>query len=187
MLPLYLTKCGFFLTVTRETTATPDIIRAAVKAAVDNSADYRKDIDAGERSIDEVRKYLDDIDHIPPIEPGIAASSSDTAQKFAGFEDWLASFSASTDEEQKDDELLRLFRKTEVTGAIPSPTDKNNPSEDAGLSQVHKPSKILLIVIGLQKPLSSSMFVEQLHVEANTEITQALGMLKDKGSLEPHY
>lgn len=133
-----------------------------------------------------MRKYLDEIDHIPPVEPGSRASPSDTAQKFAGFEDWLASFSASTDEEQKDDALLRLFRKTEVTGVIPSSTAKTTPSGDAGLSQARQPSKILLIVTSLQKPHSSSMFVEQLHVKGNTEITEVLGMLKDKGSPEPY-
>ena len=135
----------------------------------------------GEKMLVEVRRYLDDIENISTGSSDVQIGTTDAVQTFRRFGDWVASFSASHSQQQEDDRLVAALRMREQSTKDVKLCDSSLALENSGVACAPQ-SKVLLIVTDLQRPTSKKVFVEQLFVDANIEITEILQILKDKGN-----
>jgi hypothetical protein len=151
-----------------------------VEIALQKAESYRNGIAMGDKTLLEVRRYLDDIDNIPSGPPNVQIGATDAAQTFQGFDDWVASFSASPSQQQEDSRLVAALRMRDKSTTEVERSNSPLTSETPGLA-FSAQLKVLLIVTDLRRPNSKEASVEQLFVDANIEIMELLQILKDKG------
>lgn len=174
------------LTKRSETAVTPEETNTAVEYIIGDAGNYRNDLDAGEERIQQIRQYLDEMDILPAGSAESQIGSPDAVQTFPSFEAWVASFSGTNlGQDHEDEILLRNFKKTAL-----SESSNRSPEISETLSSFREPldgtnSRALVRLIITDLTLNSwspNRTVDQLHVQANTEIREVLRMLKDRGT-----
>lgn len=164
-----------------QTTRSSKVNERAVEFALKKAESYGNGLVMGEKTLFEVRRYLDDMENISTGSSDVQIGTTDAVQTFRGFDDWVASFSASHSQQQEDDRLVAALRVREQSTKDVESCDSSLALENSGVACAPK-SKVLLIVTDLQRPTSKEVFVEQLFVDANIEIMEILQILKDKGN-----
>ncbi|KAF3403195.1 hypothetical protein DPV78_004126 [Talaromyces pinophilus] len=158
--------------------ASSDTIQLAVETTLKTAERLRSSAEAGEKTLDEIRIYLDDTHALPSITP---QGTSETVLTFSGFNEWVASFRGDLDE---DDKLIEEFRKQSFQATDSHHKKDNAEKSMMSISTDASTPKVLLIVTDLQKPGVTGPFSEQLFVDPNCEICEVLQILKDKGYSE---
>ena len=79
-----------------------DDLKDAIQSVINGPERYNKEIKAGEQRINEIRKYLEEMDVLPSISDQTEIGSRNAVQTFSSFDDWLGSFSATEESSEAD-------------------------------------------------------------------------------------
>lgn len=146
-----------------------------IEVAIQKSLAYENEIEAGDKRIREIRRYLDETENIPRL-ANSQIGSPDTVQSYPSFDAWIDSF-AGSDEQIEEDQVLMERYKVARIGNQPE-TQRHTSSSAVSKMMVH------LIVTDLTKEADSAQHVEQMFFPLDTEIREILGELKRKGKLK---
>lgn len=158
------------------------MLQEVIKTALTGTETYEKDIEAGERKMKEIRRYLDEMGLLPATSDDTEIGSCHAVQTFSSFDDWLGSFSTIEEQEEGDKVHIRNFKsqtsvkEEDLVSVVASNTAK--PNEESPSSMM-----IRLIITDLRKPGAKTTEVEELQLRPNTEIREILRILKEKGWL----